>query len=1667
MAAIPATATSLSQEGLSFLEKYFREMEFPLTRHHIDSYEQAVFEEIPSIIHSTNPLTFMKEPLDADGTVFAYKVEVFVGGAAETPADLALSIAPPVVTVDGGNTIRRMFPNEARLRNLNYAAQVSADILVRVTFTKPREGVAGAYDTTVEEAPVIRGFPLFKLPILLRSRLCATGVADAARLEEMGECRNDYGGYFIIGGAEKVLITREEQAFNSLFVDRKLDVVTGQRNGYASVVSLNPATKQTRRVAIYQLPHGAIRVGIPMVRGEFPIFILFRAMGVESDEEILRLVFPDVGNPLESELIASIYDAYPIYNKATAIQFIKTLTKGFTEAHVLDILQNLMLPHVPDEPMARAQYLAEMVREMLFVQAGKKPITNRDDMRTQRFLSTGILVRELFNAAWKAWRSTVTYTVDVAYRSDPQLYQGKAIFDLFSNANTAKMLQPETLNKAIMRGYHGRWGTGPENEKTGVLQPLARISYADALSHTRRVVSDFPSSMKSPGPRKLDTSQFGYFCTSETPQGAHIGLTKNMSMMTQFSFGAPMGPVLAWLKEKGGVIPVAETTVGQRATSAIVQVNGGTVGFTANPQGLVHVLRLLKWNAFLSPTASVSFNTVDKVVRILLDEGRPLRPLWHVGGEGAAFLDRLDVLRTMRWRDLVFGTATATASATLRTVRFIDPLADKPTASFTEYETLLTPTAGFIEYCDPIEMNEAFIAIWGSAEELTAGHTHCEIHPSTVMGYMASMIPYSNHNQAPRNQLSNSQSKQGIGYMATNIKNRFDTNGHMLCYGESPLSRTFYYDVIGNGEMPYGFNCIIAATSESGYNQDDGLIINRDSVARGMFHSLGLRTYECAEEVDSRTKTHTHVANPSSVPAWSSLRPGLDYSKLDERGIIREGEIVDDSTVLVGRYMVIPASNEVKDVSVTPELYTNGRVDSVVVLHQGDGHLLVKVRIIKIRIPMLGDKFSSRHGQKGTIGMFVSAADMPRTADGIVPDVMVNPGGLISRMTVAQLVEMVAGRAAAAVAAKFNATTFCNNGDFVAQLGNVLHAIGAQRQGDNVMYSGITGEQIRTDIFMCPLYFMRLKHLTEDKVNARGEGKREVRTHQPTGGRANEGGLRIGEMERDSLCSHGVASFLQESMMKRGDETQFWICNGCGRIPIYNEAEGLFVCPACDGPLTYNGVTPETLTLQLPTKQSRATFSRVAMPYTLKLLDQEMSGIGGFGMRLVAEGRLTRLREDDWNWPTEAVEFKAGDRDLANTEAVNPEEMAAAEEAIAAAKEKPRRKKGTETAGLPSAAGVSASEAIVGGVVAASAAGAPNVGQTEMLNLDGGESAVAGGAAMGSITFDERSVGSELVFSTFAPTPIKMPSRQIPGPGGLRYPDFAVEEPERQVWPTVEHYYQAMKFPEDPAWQEEIRRARSPAIAKRMGLDRAHPVRADWEAVKVPYMRLALEAKFRQNPIALAHLLKTRGRRLEYTTRGDAFWGTGARGDGQNRLGALLGDVRTKLKDISVAEMLLREEGDKVSAAAAARPGFVDAVLEARGDVRLEEQPGDTAMYNQPANMVSAAQEVVSAATGGQLQLAGAGEEAIPVEGGATAVAEQRGGATGNGGVYLFVNPVMAGQADMKARRARTGGSGRAFTWDGAPGPVGPVGAGDSTAGDMNAGESSAGAEVVVMKEGQ
>jgi DNA-directed RNA polymerase II subunit RPB2 len=344
-----------------------------------------------------------------------------------------------------------------------------------------------------------------------------------------------------------------------------------------------------------------------------------------------------------------------------------------------------------------------------------------------------------------------------------------------------------------------------------------------------------------------------------------------------------------------------------------------------------------------------------------------------------------------------------------------------------------------------------------------------------------------------------------------------------------------YYDYLADGQMGYGQNLTVAIGSFTGYNQDDGIIFNADSFQRGMFRNMTFRSYETFEEDDRMTKTITRVANPARIAGWTKLKPGVDYSKLDERGIIRVGERVDETTVLVGMYLQ-SQSDDMRDASLTAQVWTSGRVEKVAVMINNMGRALVKIRVIQDRIPELGDKFSTRHGQKGTIGMLIRSHDMPRTADGLVPDMIVNPHCMPSRMTMAQMLESNLGKAAAVLGAIGNATAFMNDGNPAKEIGAVLRdQLGMNPMGDDILYDGMSGTQIQSSIFMGNIYIMRLKHMPEDKWNARAEGRKEQRTHAPTGGRGNQGGLRIGEMERDAIVGHGITDFVRESYMKRAD----------------------------------------------------------------------------------------------------------------------------------------------------------------------------------------------------------------------------------------------------------------------------------------------------------------------------------------------------------------------------------------------------------------------------------------------------------------------------------------------------------------------------------------------------
>jgi DNA-directed RNA polymerase II subunit RPB2 len=1595
------------------LNVYFKTQEYPYTRHHIESYDQFLSQDLPAIIKAQNPILLLHGVLPAL-KAYEYKAEIFIGGLEGD----RLYIGSPTISLQDSEEIRLLFPNEARLRNLSYAALVEADIVVRITYTSPNPSGRGVVtkEQLLDSAadPVLYSylakFPMFRIPIMLHSRYCLLYGKPQMFLKEAGECQYDNGGYFIVDGSEKVLITHQEQAFNTLYItpqerDPKVAV-------FSSITCLNPANRRLKRVAfILEKGSNTLQVSLPFVRDPVPVFLLFRALGVQSDEDILRLIFPDA-DAAETKILApllheSIIDANPFYDTFSAVQYIKALTKGFSEAHVLDILYNQTFIHVENRPKARATFLAECVRRILRVHAGIDPKTDRDDIRNQRCQTSGTLTRMLFQGVYSNWFKAVRLTLDKEYNYNKGIYEGDKYANLFLYGVMGQILKggrlegehrdaskARDLTVGIMRAFRGKWssgtGAGVGEEKSGVIQSLSRLSYLDFMSHCRRVVLDFDTGMKLPGPRRLHTSQYGYFCTSETPGGASIGIAKNLSMLTSVSVASDPAPFIKWLLTRGGVTGCDQVTAQLTMLSVPVFVNSGIVGYTLRPVALRDALKVLKWTGCLPASASVGFSIRDRRVFIYLDEGRPIRPLIHLGKRGSIPIEALQKAKS--WRDLVLGVLPQTIKRSVYQGGFMDPLAGETAPSLEDYVDALAPNSGVIEYVDPYEMNETYVANF--PENIQPETSHMEIHPSTIVGLLTSMIPFANHNQSPRNQLGDSQSKQAIAVYATNYMNRYDNQAHVLCYGQAPLVRTMYYDFMADGQMGYGHNIILAMGSFTGYNQDDGIVMNADSFARGMFRSTCYRSYEAFEEDDPMTHGKTRIGNPAQIPGWTSLKPGLDYGKLDARGIIRVGEYVDETTVVVGMYLQ-SQSGDMRDASKAAQVWTRGRVERISVTVNNQGLVMVKVRVVQERIPELGDKFcltadhevlttdgwvaidkvstamkvaqlnkdteqleyvnpietfefdhtgdmyevktqginlcttlnhrmwvqgrnsktfecieaekmmgkrmrfssysptsasdytfsqggvnlsgesfsvflqlfgiwmaegwvytnerdhinrleisadkhrvltvlesvceklelntsfntksrkfyinskeyvdifrplsvgainkflpkwcfelsmeqsrillesmclgdghetatslsystssiklrddiqiivqhagytsgfykhveegstrvdssgrvykanadnwhvqirrkrlyptlnhghsktqggqteeiiqysgkvfcisvpsqvflvrrngtivwtgnSNRHGQKGTIGMFVRGYDMPRTKEGIPVDMIMNPHAIPSRMTVAQLIEALVGRAAPALGTVADGTLFMNDGSPVEAIGKILRdQLGMEPFGEELMYDGMGGKMVPTQMFLGNVYTMRLKHMPEDKWNARGEGRREQRTHAPTGGRGAQGGLRIGEMERDAILGHGVADFLRESLMKRADGYQTVVCNGCGTIPIYNEREGRFICPMCDGPVKYIGDSSTTLDILPPTKRSVASFSRVEMPYAVKLLDQEMNTYLNMGMRFLTTKDMKHFR------PPPFAEL-TGDQEQALLDAALPERV--------------------------------------------------------------------------------------------------------------------------------------------------------------------------------------------------------------------------------------------------------------------------------------------------------------------------------------------------------------------------------------------------------------------------
>ena len=1112
------------------------------------------------------------------------------------------------------------------------------------------------------ETIILEKILLGKFPIMLQSNYCIlTGLPREIR-HTMGECRNDVGGYFIIDGKEKTVISQEKFGYNTINIREVKDDVLLYSADITSV-SEN-VSKPIRSLSIRimaptpSFTYKNIVVKMPNVRAPVPLFILFRALGVISDKQIITMCLLDLEKyeSLIDLFEPSVHDAGGIMNQRNALKFIANLTKTKTTENALEILSDYFLPHVGELNFTqKAYFLGYMVKRLLSVYAGLEQPTDRDNFKFKRLELVGSLINDLFREYYTIQLRQIHLLFEEKITYNRGIYEDNLKGLIYENYK--EIFRERVVESGFKKAFKGNWGGQAHTKRIGVVQDLNRLSHNSMMSHLRKTNLPLDSSVKLVGPRVLHNTQWGFFDPIDTPDGANIGIHKHLSISAYVTQGYSRELIIKWLREKVDMKLIEDCSPIILSRMTKIFVNGLWAGVIDIPVETVEKIRLFRRNGLIPTYTSVNFDINQNAVFICTDAGRICRPIFYKDTETGKYSFDVEKIKeriqegNFTWNDLITGfNKKAKSGINLSTIYELHELYEEidSESNPAKLKRFLEEKA-IIDYIDTNESEGAMIAFRNNIESINNAvieldtnnekkekkemkkektkYTHMEIHESLIFGTMANLINFPENNPATRNSFSCGQSKQACSLYHTNHQVRMDKTAVVLVNGQIPLVKTRYLDHINAEENTYGENTIVAIMCYTGYNVEDAVLFNEGSLKRGLFRTTYYTTYESHEEKSkmgnsTTDKVFTNIENEANV---TGTKPGYDYSKLDKFGLIRENTPVDDKTVLIGLTSMGSENKTIRsDESKVPKKGQLGIVDKSFITDGEEGFRIAKIRIREERIPTLGDKMASRSGQKGTVGLVIPEQDMPFTKDGIRPDLIINPHAIPTRMTIGQLVESITGKACVCYGGFGDCTAFNNDGSKIKIFGEMLVDAGYHSSGNEVLYNGSTGEQIETEIFMGPTYYMRLKHMVKDKINYRAAGPRTALTRQAVSGRANDGGLRIGEMERDSVISHGASEFLRESMMERGDKYEMAICNNTGTIAIYNQSKNIFMSPLADGPIKFVGSLDSKDTRIENVTQFGRNFSIVSIPYSMKLLMQELQTMN-VQMRIITEDNIEQL----------------------------------------------------------------------------------------------------------------------------------------------------------------------------------------------------------------------------------------------------------------------------------------------------------------------------------------------------------------------------------------------------------------------------------------------------------
>lgn len=1092
---IPYIETPWTIIGAYFNKQHLRR----LVRHQIESYNDFVSNQIQRTIDMFNPVVIASEQ-DFCKKTKKNSLEVHV------TFDKFNLYRPQIHENNGATKI--MFPHDARSRNFTYASTMTIDMNIQYII-RTGENLENV-QTFHKSVPKVH---IGKLPIMLKSCICVLNQYTHINNNVSGECKHDAGGYFIINGSEKTVLGQERAAENRVycFNTSKNNSKWSWTAEIKSIPDFKCISPKQINVMIANKNNGfgcPIYVQIPRIKQPIALFVVFRALGIISDKDICEYISLDVYDETTKQILeslqASIIDANSILTQEDALKVVTSNVmytpmnmdketgaakkRGFAN----EVLHNDLFPHSQTQKQ-KIYFLGYMVNRLLKCSLGLAKQDDRDSYLNKRIDLTGALLNNLFrnyfNKLIKDMSKQIVKEINTgSWRSTDDH------MSIVNKTNIYKIIKSTTIENGLKRALStGDFGIKNVNSnKVGVAQVLNRLTYVSSLSHLRRINTPVDKSGKLIAPRKLHSTTWGFLCPAETPEGGSVGVVKNISYMTHITIQSNSESLHQHVEPFIERLDSAATTPKAMFSNIKVFVNGAWLGNTQNPMELYNAFKNKKLKGIINIYTSIIFDIKNKEIRICNDAGRLTRPVLRVKNNKIFITDKIIAdlnSENLSWDDLVTDAKTE--------------------------ETI-------VEYIDPEEQSFSMIAM--KPEDVVKKvdsnyiykYTHCEIHPSTIFGILASCIPFPEHNQSPRNTYQCAMGKQAMGMYVTNYQNRMDKTAYVLTYPSRPLVDTRVMGMIKLDQIPSGSAVIVAIMTYSGYNQEDSILVNKGSIDRGLFNAT---IYHTEKDEDKKINGDEEIRCKPDPSKTKGMKFG-NYDKVNNKGLVAENTFIENRDIIIAKVVPIKENRndhtkliKYEDHSKIHRTTEESYIDKNFIDRNGDGYCIAKVRIRTSRKPVIGDKLSSRHGQKGTVGNIIPEKDMPFTANGMRPDIIINPHAIPSRMTIGQLKETLLGKVLVQLGLFGDGTSF---GELaVDDIRRELLKTGYESHGNELLYNGMTGEQIESNIFIGPAFYQRLKHMVNDKQHSRSIGPMVNLTRQPAEGRSRDGGLRFGEMERD------------------------------------------------------------------------------------------------------------------------------------------------------------------------------------------------------------------------------------------------------------------------------------------------------------------------------------------------------------------------------------------------------------------------------------------------------------------------------------------------------------------------------------------------------------------------